>query len=132
MVNAPPQLLEALVRSCLLASTNCGALFYCIKLSQACTELLSSITAQPADFPVDGLLPDLTTISAEGPSSQMSHQPPDLPSPGGCIPLRSAPHCIEYAHLILWGQVRQGEEFDTDNDEHMKWVIRHLGGQAVR
>lgn len=38
------------------------------------------------------------------------------------MPLRSAPHCIEYAHLILWGQVRQGEEFDTDNDEHMKWV----------
>mmetsp|Transcript_34942 Transcript_34942/g.77699 ORF Transcript_34942/g.77699 Transcript_34942/m.77699 type:complete len:431 (+) Transcript_34942:72-1364(+) len=35
---------------------------------------------------------------------------------------RSAAHCIEYAHLILWSQVRQGEEFDADNEEHMKWV----------
>ncbi|KAG1660704.1 hypothetical protein FOA52_014323 [Chlamydomonas sp. UWO 241] len=35
---------------------------------------------------------------------------------------RSAAHCIEYAHLILWSQVRHGEEFDADNEEHMKWV----------
>ncbi|GAX80134.1 hypothetical protein CEUSTIGMA_g7572.t1 [Chlamydomonas eustigma] len=37
---------------------------------------------------------------------------------------RTAPHCIEYAHLILWGQVRQGEDFDADNEEHMQWVYQ--------
>ena len=36
---------------------------------------------------------------------------------------RSAPHCIEYAHLIQWGQERSGEEFDADNEEHMRWVF---------
>jgi hypothetical protein len=36
---------------------------------------------------------------------------------------RSTPaHCIEYAHLIKWNQERTGEEFDTDNEEHMRWV----------
>ncbi|KAI8464595.1 MAG: hypothetical protein J3K34DRAFT_380304 [Monoraphidium minutum] len=35
---------------------------------------------------------------------------------------RSAAHCIEYAHLILWSQQRQGDEFDPDKEEHMKWV----------
>jgi len=34
---------------------------------------------------------------------------------------RSPAHCIEYAHLILWGKVR-GEEFESDNEEHMQWV----------
>lgn len=34
---------------------------------------------------------------------------------------RSPAHCIEYAHLILWGKVRD-EEFDSDNEEHMQWV----------
>lgn len=35
---------------------------------------------------------------------------------------RSPVHCIEYAHLIQWGQEREGESFDADNPEHMKWV----------
>jgi ubiquitin-activating enzyme E1 C len=35
---------------------------------------------------------------------------------------RSPAHCIEYAHLIQWGQDRQGESFDADNPEHMKWI----------
>lgn len=35
---------------------------------------------------------------------------------------RSPAHCIEYAHLIQWGQERQGETFDADNPEHMKWI----------
>jgi NEDD8-activating enzyme E1 len=34
---------------------------------------------------------------------------------------RSPAHCIEYAHLILWGRVHD-EEFDSDNEEHMMWV----------
>lgn len=37
---------------------------------------------------------------------------------------RSAAHCIEYAHLIQWGQERTGEDFDPDVDEHMQWVYR--------
>lgn len=35
---------------------------------------------------------------------------------------RTAAHCIEYAHLIAWGQERGGEAFDADDPEHMKWV----------
>jgi ubiquitin-activating enzyme E1 C len=35
---------------------------------------------------------------------------------------RSPAHCIEYAHLIQWGQDRMGEYFDADNPEHMKWI----------
>jgi hypothetical protein len=35
---------------------------------------------------------------------------------------RSAAHCIEYAHLIQWGQEQQGDEFDPDIEDHMKWV----------
>ena len=38
-----------------------------------------------------------------------------------CAPRAAAP-CIEYAHLIQWSQQRQGDEFDTDSEEHMKWV----------
>eukprot|EP00850_Spirogloea_muscicola_P013304 SM000089S23860 [mRNA] locus=s89:479327:482609:+ [translate_table: standard] len=35
---------------------------------------------------------------------------------------RSPAHCIEYAHLILWGQERADTQFDADDPEHMKWV----------
>eukprot|EP00271_Cylindrocystis_brebissonii_P009693 TRINITY_DN2477_c0_g1_i1.p1 TRINITY_DN2477_c0_g1~~TRINITY_DN2477_c0_g1_i1.p1 ORF type:complete len:444 (-),score=58.52 TRINITY_DN2477_c0_g1_i1:452-1783(-) len=35
---------------------------------------------------------------------------------------RSAPHCIEYVHLIQWGQDRPGLQFDADNADHMTWV----------
>mmetsp|Transcript_8224 Transcript_8224/g.14098 ORF Transcript_8224/g.14098 Transcript_8224/m.14098 type:complete len:434 (-) Transcript_8224:151-1452(-) len=35
---------------------------------------------------------------------------------------RSPAHCIEYAHLILWGQERHSLEFDADCEEHMTWV----------
>ena len=35
---------------------------------------------------------------------------------------RSAPHCIEYAHLIQWGKERPTDDFDPDIEEHMNWV----------
>eukprot|EP00850_Spirogloea_muscicola_P008163 SM000043S15791 [mRNA] locus=s43:141023:148693:- [translate_table: standard] len=35
---------------------------------------------------------------------------------------RSPAHCIEYAHLILWGQERADTQFEADDPEHMKWV----------
>eukprot|EP00963_Diacronema_lutheri_P004902 scaffold363_cov331-Pavlova_lutheri.AAC.23 len=35
---------------------------------------------------------------------------------------RSPVHCIEYAHLIQWGNERPGDVFDADNPEHMKWI----------
>lgn len=38
---------------------------------------------------------------------------------------RSPAHCIEYAHLILWGTERPGLEFDADCEEHMNWVFDH-------
>ena len=43
---------------------------------------------------------------------------------------RSAPHCIEYAHLIQWGQERPGEEFDADIEEHMRWVFEKATKRA--
>ncbi|KAH6556777.1 hypothetical protein KP509_1Z156100 [Ceratopteris richardii] len=36
---------------------------------------------------------------------------------------RSPAHCIEYVHLIQWGQERSGDSFDADNPEHMKWIF---------
>jgi ubiquitin-activating enzyme E1 C len=36
---------------------------------------------------------------------------------------RTPAHCVEYAHLIRWGQDRQGEEFDADDEGHMAWVF---------
>ncbi|MCO5582881.1 hypothetical protein L7F22_036782 [Adiantum nelumboides] len=36
---------------------------------------------------------------------------------------RSPAHCIEYVHLIQWGQERPGDSFDADNPEHMKWIF---------
>lgn len=35
---------------------------------------------------------------------------------------RSPVHCIEYAHLIQWGNERPGDSFDADNPDHMKWI----------
>jgi hypothetical protein len=35
---------------------------------------------------------------------------------------RSAPHCIEYAKLLLWEKERPGQVFDPDIEEHMRWV----------
>ncbi|CAL9148358.1 unnamed protein product [Musa hybrid cultivar] len=35
---------------------------------------------------------------------------------------RTAAHCIEYAHLIKWGEVHHGKDFDADDPEHMQWV----------
>ncbi|CAI5955388.1 unnamed protein product [Closterium sp. NIES-64] len=35
---------------------------------------------------------------------------------------RSPAHCIEYAHLIQWGEERPGESFDADNLEHIQWI----------
>lgn len=65
---------------------------------------------------------------------------------------RSPAHCIEYVHLIQWGQVstiqfnqnffffksksnflanfylqeRPGEKFDSDNPDHMKWIYEQV------
>lgn len=35
---------------------------------------------------------------------------------------RSPAHCIEYAHLILWGKHWGDTAFDSDNEKHMQWV----------
>ena len=35
---------------------------------------------------------------------------------------RSPAHCIEYVHLIQWQQERGAEEFDADEEDHMRWV----------
>ncbi|KAL2613778.1 hypothetical protein R1flu_025470 [Riccia fluitans] len=43
---------------------------------------------------------------------------------------RSPAHCIEYVHLIQWGQDRPGETFDADNTEHMKWIFEQAARRA--
>ncbi|KAK9867203.1 hypothetical protein WJX84_006071 [Apatococcus fuscideae] len=45
---------------------------------------------------------------------------------------RSPAHCIEYAHLIQWGQERQEEEFDADVEEHMRWVCDQATKRAAQ
>lgn len=40
---------------------------------------------------------------------------------------RSAPHCIEYAKIVLWPATFPDEEFDGDKAEHVTWVY----GQAL-
>jgi hypothetical protein len=45
-----------------------------------------------------------------------------LSEAGALLRRRSPAHCIEYAHLIQWPHDRAGEEFDADNEEHMRWV----------
>ena len=43
---------------------------------------------------------------------------------------RIAAHCIEYAHLIQWGNERPNEEFDADDPEHMKWIYENAMRRA--
>lgn len=43
---------------------------------------------------------------------------------------RSAAHCIEYAHLIQWGQERGDESFDADVSEHIQWVYERALARA--
>ena len=43
---------------------------------------------------------------------------------------RTAAHCIEYVHLVLWEKRRGGEEFDADNAEHMEWMYREAAARA--
>ncbi|KAK6913889.1 THIF-type NAD/FAD binding fold [Dillenia turbinata] len=43
---------------------------------------------------------------------------------------RTAAHCIEYAHLIKWDEVRSGKTFDPDDPEHMKWVYEEAVKRA--
>ena len=35
---------------------------------------------------------------------------------------RSAPHCIEYAKIVMWPQEHPEEEFDGDNVHHVSWI----------
>ena len=49
-----------------------------------------------------------------------------------CDQCRSPAHCIEYAHLIQWGQERQEEEFDADVEEHMRWVCDQATKRAAQ
>ena len=35
---------------------------------------------------------------------------------------RSAPHCIEYAKLVLWPAAFPDEEFDGDSSKHVAWI----------
>lgn len=43
---------------------------------------------------------------------------------------RSPAHCIEYAHLILWGH-EHSVEFDSDNEAHMQWVFEEAAKRAA-
>jgi len=44
---------------------------------------------------------------------------------------RSAPHCIEYAKLVLWTSEHPHEEFDGDNPDHVSWVYEKACERAA-
>ena len=44
---------------------------------------------------------------------------------------RSAPHCIEYAKIVLWPRERPDEEFDADDEGHMKWMFEKAAARAT-
>jgi ubiquitin-activating enzyme E1 C len=43
---------------------------------------------------------------------------------------RSAPHCIEYAKIVLWPAEKNEEEFDADNLTHMTWIYQKALARA--
>ena len=43
---------------------------------------------------------------------------------------RTAPHCIEYAKIVLWPRERPDDEFDADADEHMNWIFEKAAERA--
>lgn len=43
---------------------------------------------------------------------------------------RSAPHCIEYAKIVLWPAEMSEEEFDADNLNHMTWIYQKALARA--
>ena len=45
---------------------------------------------------------------------------------------RSPAHCIEWAHLLEWGRVRPGEDFDADVEEHLAWVLHQAAARAAQ
>ena len=51
---------------------------------------------------------------------------------------RNAGHCIQYAGLIAWGDLApfknaegEAEKYDTDNPEHMQWIMRVAQERAL-
>ena len=44
---------------------------------------------------------------------------------------RSAPHCIEYAKIVLWPRERPDEEFDADDEGHMRWMHDKAAARAA-
>ncbi|KAA8492042.1 NEDD8-activating enzyme E1 catalytic subunit [Porphyridium purpureum] len=41
-------------------------------------------------------------------------------------------HCIEYAHVVLWPDVRHGERFDADDPAHVQWVFERALARATQ
>eukprot|EP01025_Chloroclados_australasicus_P017913 TRINITY_DN1919_c0_g2_i3.p1 TRINITY_DN1919_c0_g2~~TRINITY_DN1919_c0_g2_i3.p1 ORF type:complete len:452 (-),score=50.88 TRINITY_DN1919_c0_g2_i3:113-1420(-) len=41
-------------------------------------------------------------------------------------------HCIEYAHLVEWEQMRPDVTFDADDEEHVKWVFDRASERAKK
>lgn len=68
---------------------------------------------------------------ALGGDNTLSVLPFGRPMSNLCQFFRTPAHCIEYAHLVLWPQQRQGEEFDADLEEHMQWVYKKAAERAT-
>ena len=43
---------------------------------------------------------------------------------------RTAAHCIEYVHQVLWEKKKGQESFDADNAEHMEWMYQEAKSRA--
>ena len=43
---------------------------------------------------------------------------------------RTAAHCIEYVHQVLWEKKKGQEPFDADNAAHMEWMYQEAKSRA--
>ena len=55
----------------------------------------------------------------------------DMHAPRAAVPLctlatipRQPQHCIEWAHIIAWGEHRKDDILDTDDPEHITWLYQ--------
>ncbi|PPJ60541.1 hypothetical protein CBER1_11294 [Cercospora berteroae] len=61
----------------------------------------------------------------------------DMHAPRAAVPLctlatvpRQPQHCIEWAHIIKWPELRKDDTLDTDDPEHITWLYKLALGRA--
>mgnify|MGYP002634007707 CR=1 FL=1 len=39
-------------------------------------------------------------------------------------------HCIQYAFVVIWEELRKGEKVDKDSPDHMQWICEKAKERA--